>query len=46
MPEIVIKRAKTLDAEKIHQVHVRSIRKVSSKDQGPDEIGGWGKTND
>ncbi|MBS1958916.1 MAG: GNAT family N-acetyltransferase [Bdellovibrionales bacterium] len=41
-PELVIRRARVEDARAIHEVHMRSIREVCSKDHTLAEIQAWG----
>jgi len=38
----IVRRAKTEDAQGIHEAHMRSIQEVCSKDHTQQEISGWG----
>ncbi|MEK6554777.1 MAG: GNAT family N-acetyltransferase [Bdellovibrionota bacterium] len=37
-----VRRAKIEDAHAIHEIHMRSIRELCSKDHSPEEIQAWG----
>lgn len=40
--EVIIRRARTADAEKIHDAHMRSINQICIHDHGPEEVAHWG----